>query len=159
AVLMGEDGARRVVVNSVGREIRTLEEDAPTEGKRVQLTIDYDVQKAIEDGFDQLGFNGAAVVLDPKDGAVLGFTSRPAYDPNAFAAGMKPDTWTSLTTDEDRPLNNRAIQGRYSPGSTFKMAVALAGLEEGIITPDFHVHCGGHANFYGRDFKCWKKEG
>ena len=65
-MLMGEDGARRVVVNSVGREIRTLEEDEPTEGKRLQLTIDYDVQKAIEDGFDQLGFNGAAVVLDPE---------------------------------------------------------------------------------------------
>ena len=62
---MGDDGAKRVVVNSVGREIRTLEEDEPTEGKRLQLTIDYDVQKAIEDGFDRVGFNGAAVVLDP----------------------------------------------------------------------------------------------
>src|SRR5256885_19535 len=77
AMLMGEDGARRVVVNSVGREIRTLEEDEPIEGKRLQLTIDYDVQKAIEDGFDQLGFNGAAVVLDPSTRDVLGFTSRP----------------------------------------------------------------------------------
>jgi penicillin-binding protein 2 len=159
AFLMGEDGARRVVVNSVGREIRTLEEDPPTEGKRLQLTIDYDVQKAIEDGFNAAGFNGAAVVLDPHNGDVLGFTSRPAYDPNAFASGIDRGTWNALTTDEDRPLNNRAIQGRYSPGSTFKMAVALAGLEEGIITPDFRAHCAGHANFYGRDFKCWKKEG
>src|SRR5918912_1679024 len=116
AMLMGEDGARRVVVNSVGREIRTLEEDPPTEGKRLQLTIDYDVQKAIEDGFDAIGFNGAAVVLDPKDGGVLGFTSRPAYDPNAFAAGIDRDTWNALTTDEDLPLNDRATQGRYSPG-------------------------------------------
>ncbi len=159
AMLMGEDGARRVVVNSVGREIRTLEEDAPTEGKRLQLTVDYDVQKSIEDGFDAIGFNGAAVVLDPANGDVLGFTSRPAYDPNAFAAGIDRATWNALTTDEDRPLNDRAIQGRYSPGSTFKMAVAVAGLEEGIITPDFHAHCVGHANFYGRDFKCWKKGG
>src|SRR5438874_12497148 len=159
AYLMGEDGAKRVVVNSVGREIRTLEEDEPIEGKRLQLTIDYDVQKAIEDGFDQLGFNGAAVVLDPGNGDVLGFTSRPAYDPNAFAAGIDRETWAALTTGEERPLNNRAIQGRYSPGSTFKMAVALAGLEEGIITPAFHAHCAGHANFYGRDFKCWKKGG
>src|SRR5262245_53789518 len=158
-LLMGEDGARRVVVNSVGREIRTLEEDPPTEGKRIQLTIDYDVQKAIEDGFDAAEFNGASVVLDPKDGAVLGFTSRPAYDPNAFAAGIDRDTWSALNTDEDRPLNDRAIQGRYSPGSTFKMAVALAGLEEGIITPDFHAHCGGSAVFYGRPFACWKKGG
>jgi penicillin-binding protein 2 len=154
--LMGEDGARRVVVNSVGREIRTLEEDPPTEGKRLQLTVDFDVQKAIEDGFDAIGLNGAAIVLDPSDGAVLGFTSRPAYDPNAFAAGIDRATWAALNTDRDRPLNDRVIQGRYSPGSTFKMAVALAGLEEGIITPDFHVYCPGHANFYGRDFKCWR---
>src|SRR5215831_3886610 len=155
--LMGEDGARRVVVNSVGREIRTLEEDPPTEGKRLQLTVDFDVQKAIEDGFDAIGLNGAAVVLDPNNGGVLGFTSRPAYDPNDFAAGgIDHAKWASLTTDRDRPLNDRAIQGRYSPGSTFKMAVALAGLEEGIITPDFHVNCPGHANFYGRDFKCWR---
>ena len=159
AHLMGEDGARRVVVNSTGREIRTLEEEPPIEGKRLQLTIDYDVQKAIEDSFDQLGFNGAAVVLDPANGDVLGFTSRPTYDPNAFAAGIDRVTWASLTTDEDRPLNDRSIQGRYSPGSTFKMAVATAALEEGVITPDFKVRCGGSANFYGRPFKCWKKGG
>ncbi len=159
AYLMGEDGAKRVVVNSVGREIRTLEEEEPTEGKRLQLTIDYDVQRAIEEGFDQLGFNGAAVVLDPGDGAVLGFTSRPAYDPNAFASGLDRDTWASLTGDEDLPLNDRAIQGRYSPGSTFKMAVATAALQEGVITPDFKVHCTGGATFYGRPFKCWKKGG
>jgi penicillin-binding protein 2 len=154
--LMGEDGARRVVVNSVGREIRTLEEDPPTEGKRLQLTVDFDVQKAIEDGFDAINLNGAAVVLDPSDGGVLGFTSRPAYDPNAFASGIDHKAWAALNTDRDRPLNDRAIQGRYSPGSTFKMAVALAALEEGIVTPDFHVNCPGHANFYGRDFKCWR---
>jgi penicillin-binding protein 2 len=159
ALLMGEDGARRVVVNSVGREIRTLEEDPPSEGKRLQLSIDYDVQKAVEDGFEASGFNGASVVLDPGSGEVLAFTSRPGYDPNAFAAGIDRATWATLNTDELRPLNDRAIQGRYSPGSTFKMAVALAALEEGIITPDFHAHCAGHANFYGRDFKCWKPGG
>jgi len=159
AMLMGEDGAKKVVVNSTGREIRTLEEIAPTEGKRLQLTVDYDVQKAVEDAFAVSGFNGAAVVLDPSDGGVLAFASLPAYDPNSFAAGIDRSTWSQLMTDEDRPLNDRAIQGTYSPGSTFKMAVALAGLEEGIITPDFKVFCPGHANFYGRDFKCWKHAG
>src|SRR5437762_2402162 len=156
---MGAVGAKKVVVNSLGREIRTLEEDEPTEGKRLQLTIDADVRKAVEDGFKAAGFNGASVVLDPGNGDVLAFTSVPAYDPNAFAAGIDRVTWASLNTDELRPLNDRAIQGRYSPGSTFKMAVALAGLEEGIITPDFHVSCSGGANFYGRFFKCWKKGG
>jgi len=159
SLLMGADGAKRVVVNSVGREIRVLDEDPPTEGKRLQLTIDADVQRSVEDAFKASGFNGASVVLDPSNGDVLAFTSVPAYDPNAFAAGVDRATWASLNTDADRPLNDRAIQGRYSPGSTFKMAVALAGLEEVIITPDFHAHCAGHANFYGRDFKCWKKGG
>jgi len=158
SLLMGEDGARRVVVNSVGREIRTLEEDQPTEGKRLQLTIDYDVQKAVEDGFKTAGFNGASVVLDPATGEVLAYTSVPAYDPNAFAAGVDRATWAALNSDEQRPLNDRAIQGRYSPGSTFKMAVALTALEEGVITPDTHVYCPGHGNFYGRNFACWKKK-
>jgi penicillin-binding protein 2 len=159
ALLMGDDGAKRVVVNSVGREIRTLEEEPPTEGKRLQLTVDYDVQKAVEDGFAAAGFNGAAIVLDPRDGGILAFTSRPAYDPNAFASGVDRGTWASLMNDDLKPLNDRAIQGKYSPGSTFKMAVALAALEEGVITPDFHVSCAGSANFYGRPFKCWKKGG
>jgi len=164
ALLMGEDGAKRVVVNSVGREIRTLEEDEPTEGKRLQLTIDYDLQKATEDGFkaaDEAGLTkaGAAVVLDPNNGDVLAFASEPAYDPNAFAAGIDRTAWASLNTDSLRPLQDRAVQGRYSPGSTFKMAVALAGLEEGVITPDFRVHCNGHANFYGRQFACWNTRG
>jgi penicillin-binding protein 2 len=158
--LMGEDGARRVVVNSVGREIRTLEEVKPTEGRRLQLTVDMDIQKAIEDAFkvadeDGVASAGAAVVLDPRNGEVLGYMSRPAYDPNAFAGGIDRATWASLSGDELKPLQNRAIQGRYSPGSTFKMAVALAGLEEGIITPEFRVSCPGHANFYGRVFHCW----
>ena len=123
------------------------------------MTIDYDVQKAAEDAFNALSYNGAAVVLDPATGEVLAFTSRPSYDPNAFASGIDRATWQSLNTDTLRPLQNRAIQGRYSPGSTFKMALALAGLEEGIITPDFKVNCHGGANFYGRFFKCWRKQG
>ena len=157
--LMGHDGARRVVVNSTGREIRTLEEVQPTEGTRLQLTLDIDLQKAVEDAFAASGFNGAAVILDPSDGGVLAFASLPSYDPNAFASGIDRNTWAALTSDEQRPLNDRAIQGTYSPGSTFKMAVALAALEEGIITPDFTVNCAGAANFYGRDFKCSKHSG
>ena len=159
AVLMGEDGAKRVVVNSVGREIRTLEEIEAKEGNRLKLTIDADVQRAVEEGFKAFGYNGASVMLDPHTGEVLAFTSMPAYDPNAFAAGIDRATWASLNSDELRPLNDRAIQGRYSPGSTFKMAVATAALEEGVITPEFRVYCPGHATFFGRSFKCWKAGG
>jgi len=159
AQLMGIDGARRVVVNSVGREIRVLDEQEPIEGKRLQLTLDYDLQKAVEDGFRVSGFNGAAVVLDPQNGEVLAFASLPEYDPNAFAAGIDRASFSALLNDELKPLQDRAIQGKYSPGSTFKMAVALAGLEEGIITPSFHATCAGHATFYGHTFACWKKPG
>jgi penicillin-binding protein 2 len=155
--LMGKEGNKTVAVNSVGREIRELSKLDPTVGRPLQLTIDSDVQKSIEDAFAASGFNGASVVLDPRNGEVLGFTSRPAYDPNAFAAGIDRATWASLNTDDLKPLQNRALQGRYSPGSTFKMAVGLAGLEEGVITPGFQVHCSGSANFYGRNFACWAK--
>src|SRR5579862_2452968 len=154
AMLMGDDGAKRVVVNSVGREIRTLDRDEPTEGKRLQLTLDLDLQHALEDGFRISGYNGASVILDPRSGEVLAFASVPSYDPNAFAAGIDHATWASLTGDENRPLNDRAIQGKFPAGSTFKMAVATAALEEGIITPDFKVNCPGHAVFFGRSFAC-----
>ena len=137
-LLMGEDGAKRVVVNSVGREIRTLEEMQPAEGRRVQLTIDYDLQKAAEDGFRHAGFNGAALIMDPRNGEVLTYVSLPAYDPNDFAAGIDRATWASLNTDKLRPLQNRVIQGRYSPGSTFKIVVATAALEEGIVDAGLH---------------------
>ena len=158
-LLTGAEGNRAVVVNSLGREIEELDKKDPVEGRRLQLTIDADLQKATEDGFTASGFNGAAVVLDPRNGEVLAFTSRPAYDPNTFAAGIGRKEWNALNTDELKPLQNRALQGRYSPGSIFKMAVGLAGLEEGIITPQFTTHCSGGANFYGRYFNCWKKGG
>jgi penicillin-binding protein 2 len=161
ALLMGEDGAKRVMVNSVGREIRVDEKIDPLEGKRVQLTIDADLQRSVENGFRALGFNGAAVLLDPSNGEVLAYTSLPAYDPNAFAAGgdRRNAAWTSVMADPAKPLNDRALQLRYSPGSTFKMAVAAAALEEGVITPDFQVTCRGAGVFNGNVHKCWKAGG
>ncbi len=157
--LMGIDGERRVMVNSVGREISTLDEVSPSEGRRLQLTIDLDLQRAAEDAFHALGFEGAAAFLDPRTGDVLALVSLPAYDPNDFAAGIDRTTWSRLNTDRLRPLQNRAIQGRYSPGSTFKAVVATAALEEGVITPDFTVTCRGGATFYGRFFQCHLKGG
>ena len=160
-LLMGRDGSRTVIVNSLGREMGELSEfrEEPTEGRRLQLTIDYDLQKAAEDGFLGLGFNGAAVILDPRNGEVLAFVSLPAYDPNKFATGIDRATWAALNTDRLRPLQNRATQGRYSPGSTFKIVVATAALEEGVVTPDFRVRCAGGASFYGHYFRCHKREG
>ena len=153
-VLMGEDGARRVVVNSVGREIRPLDKVEPVEGRRIQVTLDADMQRAAEEAFRHYGYWGSAAVLEPNSGDVLTMVSLPAYDPNAFASGIDRATWQALNTDELRPLQNRAIQGRYSPGSTFKIVVATAAIEEGVMTPETKVFCPGGANFYGRFFKC-----
>ena len=158
-LLMGRDGAKMVVVNSTGREIRELGRVQPVEGRRVQLTIDYDLQKAAEEGFRHAGFNGAALILDPHNGDVLSFVSLPTFDPNDFAAGIDRATWSQLNTDKLRPLQNRVIQGRYSPGSTFKIVVAVAAMEEGLVTPDFKVNCPGGATFYGRFFQCHLKGG
>ena len=158
-ILMGSDGDKMVVVNSVGREIRELRQQNPVEGRRVQLTLDADLQKAAEDGFRHFGYNGAAVVLDPRSGEVLTLVSLPSYDPNKFAIGIDRATWMSLINDELKPLQNRALQGVYSPGSTFKIVVATAALEEGVAHPNFQVYCGGGAVFHGRYFQCHLKGG
>ncbi|MFN8060561.1 MAG: penicillin-binding protein 2 [Vicinamibacterales bacterium] len=153
-LLMGNSGARHVVVNSLGREIDTIGEEDAIEGKRLQLTIDYDLQHAAEDAFRATGYVGAAVILDPKNGEVLSLVSLPSFDPNRFAVGIDRATWSELMTDPLTPLTNRAIQGRYSPGSTFKIAVAVAALEEGVVTPDHKVFCAGGGIFHGRYHKC-----
>jgi penicillin-binding protein 2 len=158
-LLMGTDGDKVVVVNSKGREMALSEEKLPTEGQRVQLTIDADVQRATEEGFRHFGYNGAAVILDPRSGEVLALTSLPAYDPNDFAGGIDAGSWRELMENPLKPLQNRALQARYSPGSTFKIAVAVAALEENVVTPEYRVFCPGGATFYGRYFQCHLKGG
>jgi penicillin-binding protein 2 len=159
--LMGAEGNKAVIVNSLGREISVLDALSydPREGQRLQLTIDADVQAATEEGFRHFGYNGAAVVLDPRSGDVLSLVTLPTYDPNSFATGIAAATWNALISDPLKPLSNRALQATYSPGSTFKIVVAMAALEEGIARPDFKVTCGGGATFHGRYFQCWNKAG
>lgn len=157
--LMGEDGERHVVVNSVGREIEMIDEVPPDAGRQIQLTLDYDLQRAAEAAFQAEGYAGSAVVLDPQSGDVLSLVSLPGYDPNDFALGIDSKTWTSLNSDALRPLQNRALQGRYPPGSTFKIVMAAAALEEGVITPDFKVACRGGGTFFRRFFRCHTTHG
>lgn len=159
AQLMGTDGARHVIVNSLGRELETIREVVPIEGQQLQLTIDSDLQRAAEEAFRAAGFDGAAVFLDPRSGEVLALVSRPAYDPNAFAAGIDAAAWTALTGDPLKPLQNRALRGRYSPGSTFKVVMAVAGLEEGVVEPEDEFVCRGGGVFYGRFFACHSTHG
>ncbi len=157
--LQGVDGDRYVVVNSRGREIDELNEVPPVDGRRLQLTVDYDLQRALEDGFRAGNYNGAAAVLDPSTGEVLAMTSLPAFDPNTFAVGIGGSAWSRLLNDPLRPLTNRLIQGTYSPGSTFKIVMAIAGLEEKVITPSTTFYCPGYGTFYGRQFKCHRAGG
>jgi penicillin-binding protein 2 len=157
--LMGTDGNRFVIIDSRGREVDELERQEPIDGHRVQLTIDADMQRALEGAFRADGFNGAAAFIDPRSGEVLAMTSLPAYDPNDFASGLSPATWAALNSDPLRPLGNWLIQGLYMPGSTFKIVMAIAALEEGIITPDTVIGCRGSAVFYGRSFRCWNTSG
>jgi penicillin-binding protein 2 len=158
--LMGDDGERHVVANSVGREIEIIDEVPPDSGRQIQLTLDYDLQRAAEDAFEAEGYAaGSAVVLDPQSGEVLSLVSLPAYDPNDFAVGIDSETWASLNSDSLRPLQNRALQGRYPPGSTFKVVMAAAALEEGVITPDFTVACRGGGTFFRRFFRCHSTHG
>lgn len=155
-VLTGVDGQRRVVVDVVGREREILESKEAIPGQNLQLTIDLDLQAAAEVAMD--GRRGAVVALDPRTGEVLAMVSRPAFDPNVFGRLRKAD-WDAVLNNPYNPMLNRAIQGRYAPGSTFKPIVAIAGLETGNITEGDTVNCSGVANWYGRPFHCHSRHG
>ena len=150
--LMGTNGARRALVNSHGREVGLLGETDAIPGKPLKLTVDIDLQIAAEEALE--GRNGAIVAMDPRTGEILAMVSRPAFNPNDFAVRVSRDQWNKLVTDPDKPLMNKAIQAQLAPGSTFKIIMATAGLQEGIAQ-DMKVNCTGGAEFYGRYFKCW----
>jgi len=151
-ILMGKNGSRRAVVNSHGREVGRLDETPAVPGKQLKLTIDLDLQIAAEEALE--GRNGAIVAMDPRNGEILAMVSRPTFDPNDFAVRVSRDQWSKLVNDEEHPLLNKAIQAQLAPGSTFKIIMATAGLQEGVAQ-DLHVICNGGAVFYGRYFKCW----
>ncbi len=151
--LMGTDGMRRIVVNSVGKELEKLEHVEAQPGQKIQLTIDYDLQVVAEAAM--AGQKGAVVALDPRTGEVLAMVSKPAPDPNAFAVRIPVEEWKQLNEDPDRPLLNRAIQAQLAPGSVFKIIMSTAMLESKAIPENFSTFCPGYGTFYGRQFKCW----
>lgn len=155
--LMGQNGAQVVVVNSHGRRERILEEHPPVWGNSIQLSMDLELQQATEEAFgDQ---HGAAVVLDPRNGQVLALASSPSFDPNLFSSRFKAEEWQAVVHDEDHRLQNRGLQGRYAPGSVFKLIVAAAALEEKRITPEKRLYCGGGVRLYGKWFPCHSAAG
>jgi penicillin-binding protein 2 len=155
--LMGVDGMRRSVVNSVGREVGRLEQTDAVPGKPIRLTIDYDLQLVAEEAL--VGKKGAVVAIDPKTGDVLAMASQPSYDPNDFAIRISKEEWQQLNEDPERPLLDRAIQAQLAPGSVFKILMATAMLESKALPADYHVFCPGEAEFYGRVFHDWDKKG
>jgi len=164
SVLRGRAGGRNVVVDVAGRIDEVLDEVEATPGGTLMLTIDRDLQRAAEDAFlpDVIGGEekrGAVVALDPRNGDVLALVSHPAFDPNSFAGGIDSATWKQLTESEGRPIQNRALAGQYPPGSTYKVFMAAAGLEEGAITPDDRVFCPGTFRLGRRTYRCWKRGG
>lgn len=154
--LTGVDGQRRVVVDVLGRERAVLEDQEAVPGRNMQLTIDLDLQAVAEIAMD--GRRGAVVALDPRNGDVLAMVSRPGFDPNVFGRLRKAD-WDEVINNPYHPMLNRAIQGTYAPGSTFKPLLAIAGLETGTITEDTTALCGGSASFYGNTFRCHSTHG
>jgi penicillin-binding protein 2 len=162
--LRGRQGGRNLVVDVAGRILKELDEELPVPGRTVTLTLDLDLQRAAEEGFlpDVLGEPGklgALVAMDVRNGDVLAFVSEPSYDPNDFAGGIDAETWEQLTTDEWRPIQNRAISGQYPPGSAYKPIVAAAALQERVIDPEERVFCPGHFRLGRRTYRCWRREG
>ncbi len=155
-ILRGQDGSRDMIVNSHGREVGVTGEEYATPGKDLKLTIDLDVQKAAEEALE--GKIGAIVAMDPHTGEILAMVSRPTYDPNQFAVRLTKAYWQTILNDGDHPLLNKAIQAQLAPGSTFKIIMSLAGLQEGAAQ-NLHVSCNGGATFYGHFFACDKHHG
>ena len=155
--LRGVNGGEQVEVDAVGRKLRVLREVPETPGSTIQLTIDVELQQAAAAALGDR--DGSVVAVDPNTGEILAFVNYPSYNPNLFAHGVSNEEWQSLTTDEHRPLSNRALHGQYPPGSIFKIIVATAALEEGIVNPFTRINCPGGLQFGNHYFRCWNKHG
>ncbi len=155
--LRGKRGGRQVEVNANGLVVRILKTVDAEPGHNVYLTIDKVLQSRSEELLD--GVVGAAVAIEPDSGHILALASSPSFDQNSFVGGITHQKWDSLISNPFRPMSNRAIQGEYAPGSTYKIITALAGLEEGVIDTETIFFCPGHYRFGNRVYRCWKKGG
>jgi len=156
ALLRGTDGSRDVIVNSHGKELGHLGQTLAIPGQDLKLTIDLDIQMAAEKAME--GKNGALVAMDPHTGEILAMVSRPTFDPNQFAVRLTRAYWNQIITDPNHPLLNKTIQAQLAPGSTFKIIMSFAGLEEGVAQ-DMHVVCNGGGTFFGHFFACDRHHG
>ena len=155
--LRGARGFRRLEVDAYGRELGQLDQVFPTPGANVYLTLDQRLQQEAEACLEDKA--GAIVALDPRNGKILALASAPTFSQEAFERGLTHQEWQKLSTQKDHPLGNRALKGQYPPGSTFKIVMALAGLEEKVITTQTVIQCYGDLPFGNHVFHCWKKGG
>ena len=156
---------RRVIVDSRGRPVRKLEIIQPTKGQDIITTIDIDMQRTAEEEFDKAGDTGVAIAMNPQNGEIYALASRPAFDPNIFAqnvisGGENRKEVRAIITDPKHPLYNKSIQGIYPTGSTWKLMMSTAALEEGIITPkESKIVCGGGISMGNRFVRCMGNHG
>jgi len=156
--LRGERGEQVVVVDSRGRTIKEDRTSPAGAGKDLKLTLDLDLQQ--EAALQLEGKVGTIVVLDPRQGEILAMVSSPSFDPNRFAHGLRSEDWRALVENPHHPLQNRAVQNVYPPGSVFKIVMALAGLDLGLVDADTtRVWCKGHSKIYNNVYRCWKAGG
>ena len=159
ADLRGRDGERVVVVDSRGQLLQEYKSIPAVPGKSLTLSIDLDLQQEAARWLDGPEKVGAVVAMDPRNGEILALVSAPAFNPNLFARRLQQADWQALIDDPNHPLQNRAIQNTYSPGSTFKIVMATAGMTDHDFDPHTSVLCTGSKIFYNRPFRCWKKGG
>ena len=155
--LAGRSGYKMIEVDAKGRMVKVLKVQKPLPGKDIQLSINLDLQLAAEDALS--GKSGALVALDPRNGQILAMASSPKFDPRIFARGLTRPEWKQLNDPVLTPLVNKAIQGQYAPGSTFKIVMAAAGMSEHAITPYSTFFCNGSMKLGRRRFRCWKRGG
>ena len=157
AFIRGLDGGEQVEVDARGRALRLVSRIEPRSGSNLYLTIDKRIQDAAETAF--AGKKGTLVAMNPTTGEILAMVSRPSYDPNLFAQRLSGEEWQKLANDSTHPMQNRAFQAQYPPGSIFKLMVAIAGLESGALTPETKFNCPGQFYLGNVKFDDWKKGG
>ena len=156
-LLRGQAGRKLIEVDALGHEKRTISVDKPRAGHDLYLTIDFDLQQLAENLLGEEA--GAIIALDPKTGETLALASRPSFDPNTLSRELSSEEWLAILKDKRHPLTNRAIQGLYPPGSTFKIVMAAAALETNGIDMTDTIQCKGRFRFGNRTFRDWKASG
>lgn len=155
--LRGFDGVEKIEVDAYGRKQKILYRLDPVAGGSVDLTIDWLLQEAAENALGEK--NGAVVAISPKTGEILALASHPNFDPNLFVKGFSKEDWLTIVKNPYHPMQNKAFQGIFPPGSTFKLVTAIAGLEEGAINGSTHFYCNGKKKIGNKDFRCWRDGG